>query len=91
ITLLGFAFGLLRPGVMAGASLAVGMDEQGGVAGLMNATGGMAVTFAPFIGMSLYQFLPQAPYAFNILLAIGLLLAAFLQPQLRAAGMRAEA
>jgi MFS family permease len=91
ITLLGFAFGLLRPGVMAGASLAVGMDEQGGVAGLMNATGGMAVTLAPFIGMSLYQFLPQAPYAFNILLAIGLLLAAFLQPQLRSAGVRAEA
>lgn len=91
ITLLGFAFGLLRPGVMAGASLAVGMDEQGGVAGLLNATGGMAVTFAPFLGMSLYQFLPQAPYAFNILLAVGLLLAAFLQPQLRSAGMRAEA
>ena len=91
MTLLGVAFGLLRPGMMAGASLAVGVDEQGGVAGLMNATGGLAVTIAPFVGMSLYQFLPQAPYLLSLGLALAMLAAVFAHPRLRAADGRSEA
>lgn len=85
MTLLGLGFGLLRPGCMAGSSLAVGVDEQGGVAGLMSATGGMAVIFAPFVGMSLYQLAPQAPYMISALLASAVLAACFLHPRLRIA------
>lgn len=80
---LGLGLGLLRPGVMAGASLAVGVDEQGGVAGLMNATGGFGVIVAPFVGMSLYQFLPQAPYLLCLALFVLVLLAAWRHPRLR--------
>ena len=85
MTLLGLGFGFLRPGFMAGSSLAVGVDEQGGVAGLMSATGGMAVIFAPFVGMSLYGLAPQAPYVVSAVLAAAVLLACFLHPQLRRA------
>lgn len=89
MVLLGFAFGLLRPGVMAGSSLSVGMDEQGGIAGLMNATGGLGVVFAPFVGMSLYQLMPQAPYLLCIALTAGVIVAVFTVPRLRAADGRA--
>jgi MFS family permease len=88
MTVLGLAFGLMRPGVMAGASLAVGMSEQGGVAGLMNATGGIGVVVAPFIGMSLYQFMPQAPYVLSLLLAAAVLVGVLAHRQLRAAQAR---
>lgn len=85
MTLLGLGFGLLRPGFMAGSSLAVDVDEQGGVAGLINATGGMAVIFAPFVGMSLYQLAPQAPYMLSALLAAAVAAASLLHPRLRGA------
>lgn len=62
MTLLGFFNGLMRPGVISAASVSVRTEEQGGVAGLMNATGGFGVVVAPFVGMPLYGVLPQAPY-----------------------------
>lgn len=73
--LLGFGFGLARPGTIAGASLAVGSHEQGAVAGLMNTTGALGTVFAPVVGMWLYQWLPRAPYVLDlVLLAAGLAL-----------------
>lgn len=88
MTMLGFAFGMMRPGVMTGASLAVSLDEQGGVAGLMSSTGGTGVILAPFVGMPLYQFLPQGPYMLSLLLAGGVLASAIMHPRLRAAAAR---
>lgn len=67
---LGFCFGFVRPGVTAGASLAVTREEQGAVAGLMNTTGALGAVFAPVVGMSLYQIMPRAPYILDFLLMV---------------------
>ncbi len=83
MALLGFTFGLVRPGSVAGASLAVGTEEQGAVAGLMNATGAIGVVVAPVVGMTLYQFLPQAPYVLDFLLAAAILGFVLMHPRFR--------
>lgn len=67
---LGLCFGLVRPGVTAGASLAVSREEQGAVAGLMSTTGAVGAVLAPVVGMSLYQLMPRAPYVLDFLLMI---------------------
>jgi len=85
MVLLGMAFGMVRPGSAAGASLAVSADEQGAVAGLMNVTGALGVLLAPFVGMSLYRVLPEAPYMLNFVLCISILLMVTLHPRLRRA------
>jgi len=68
--ILGFCFGLVRPGVTAGASLCVSKQEQGAVAGLMNTTGALGTVLAPVVGMSLYQLMPRAPYVLDFLLML---------------------
>lgn len=70
MVVLGFSFGLVRPGATAGASLAVSREEQGAVAGLMNTTGALGAVFAPVVGMSLYQLMPRAPYVLDFLLML---------------------
>jgi MFS family permease len=61
--LIGLGFGLARPGFTGGASLAVGQDEQGSVAGLVVAANGAGFVVAPIFGAGLYAFLgPQAPF-----------------------------
>ncbi len=57
---LGFAlaslgFGFTRPGFTAGASLAVPLSEQGGVAGIITAANGIAYVAAPALTMVAYQ------------------------------------
>jgi hypothetical protein len=72
---LGLGVGLVRPGASAGASLAVGIHEQGAVAGVM---GGLAVVgnvVAPMIATTLYQVDHRAPYFLSLgvmTLALGL-------------------
>lgn len=83
MTMLGFAFGLIRSGTVAGASLSVGVREQGAVAGLMNTTGAIGVIFAPFVGMSLYQLAPRAPYLLNLFLAVVTLAFVAWHPRIR--------
>ena len=48
-------FGLTRPGFTAGASLAVPLSEQGGVAGIITAANGIAYVAAPALTMLVYQ------------------------------------
>ena len=55
-------YGFARPGFTAGASLAVGRDEQGGVAGAVTAINGSCFVLAPAIGIGLYQLSPTLPY-----------------------------
>ncbi len=55
-------YGLARPGFTAGASLAVGRTEQGGVAGAVTSINGSCFVFAPAIGIGLYQFGGMLPY-----------------------------
>ena len=64
-------FGFTRPGFTAGASLAVPMSEQGGVAGLITAANGISWVAAPALGMALYLVSPNLPFA----VSAGLLLA----------------
>ena len=48
-------FGFTRPGFTAGASLAVPLAEQGGVAGIITAANGIAYVAAPALTMVVYQ------------------------------------
>ena len=73
---LGFAlsslgFGFTRPGFTAGASLAVPLADQGGVAGVITAANGIAFVAAPAAGMALYAADQRLPFA----VSAGLLLA----------------
>jgi MFS family permease len=61
--LLSLGYGLARPGFTVGASLAVGRDEQGGVAGAVTSVNGSCFVLAPTVGIGLYQLDPVLPYA----------------------------
>ena len=67
-------FGFTRPGFTGGASLAVPLAEQGGVAGAITAANGIAYVAAPTIGMALYAIDPHWPFAASAALLVGLLL-----------------
>ncbi len=53
LTSLGYGFA--RPGFVAGASLMVGEDEQGAVAGAVTAVNGACFIVAPTVGIGLYE------------------------------------
>ena len=76
--MLGFAvaslgFGLTRPGFTAGASLAVPLSEQGGVAGVITAANGISFVAAPAVGMALYHVDQRLPFALSALLLLALI------------------
>ena len=73
----GFAslgFGFTRPGFTGGASLAVPLADQGGVAGVITATNGIAYVAAPTVGIALYGVDPHWPFALSAALLVGLVL-----------------
>lgn len=61
--MLGVASGLVGPGFNAGGSLAVTDEEQGGVAGVLSATGALTWIVAPVTATALYSWQPLAPFA----------------------------
>lgn len=65
-------FGLTRPGFTGGASLAVPLAEQGGVAGVVTAANGIAYVAAPGLGMALYAIDPSWPFAASAALLLAL-------------------
>lgn len=65
-------FGLTRPGFTAGASLAVPLPEQGGVAGLITSANGISFVAAPALGMALYGLEPNLPFSLSALLLVAL-------------------
>ena len=65
-------FGFTRPGFTGGASLAVPLVEQGGVAGVITAANGISWVAAPAGGMALYLVSPNLPFAISAALLIGL-------------------
>lgn len=67
-------FGFVRPGFTGGASLAVPLSEQGGVAGVVTAANGICYVAAPGIGMALYAVNPNWPFALCAALLAGLVL-----------------
>lgn len=88
--LLGLGMGLVAPGYNAGPTLELSADEQGSLAGLINATNGAAYALAPVASTSLYGLSQGAP----IILAVGLIAAtcalALSHPRLRAARRPSE-
>jgi len=65
-------FGFTRPGFTAGASLAVPLAEQGGVAGVITAANGISYVLAPSIGILLYGIGHDLPFAAFALLLVAL-------------------
>jgi hypothetical protein len=63
--------GMALPGYTAGPTLALGPDEQGAVAGLINATNGSTFIVGPLIGTALYAAGPALPVALSSLLCLG--------------------
>jgi MFS family permease len=63
-------FGLTRPGFTGGASLAVPLAEQGGVAGVITAANGISFVAAPAIGMALYTIDPHIPFGLSAALLL---------------------
>ena len=80
---MGVATGLTSTGFTAGASLAVLDDEQGGVAGLVSATGAITWIFAPVSATALYGWQPLAPFALALVLVGASCAAAWAHPGLR--------
>jgi hypothetical protein len=65
-------YGFARPGFTAGASLAVGRAEQGGVAGAVTSINGSCFVLAPAIGIGLYQLKPTLPYLLGSIALVAL-------------------
>lgn len=69
-----WGFGFTRPGFTAGASLAVPLSEQGAVAGVITSANGISYVLAPALGISLYGWNHDSPFAAFALLLVGLAL-----------------
>ena len=75
--MLGFAlasmgFGLFRPGFTSGASLAVDLDEQNAVAGMVSSVNGIPYVAAPSLGVALYGIALPLPFLAMGALMLGL-------------------
>lgn len=79
----GMGGGIGGPGYNAGASLQFSAEEQGSVAGLLNATGGLTWIFAPFLGTWAYGYSPLLAIGLGVLLAGLSLLSAWINPVFR--------
>jgi MFS family permease len=83
---LGLGLGLVRPGTSAGASLSVGVSEQGAVAGVMSGLSVVGNVLGPMLATALYQVDHRAPYA--LCLAIVLAALAVVVTSRRVRGLR---
>ena len=70
--ILGLGLGMISPGFTAGASLAVGPEEQGAVSGMVSACPSAGFVLGPIVGTSLYQFNHALPYLCACLLMLPL-------------------
>ncbi|SFE25884.1 Predicted arabinose efflux permease, MFS family [Paenibacillus algorifonticola] len=58
----GIGAGLMMPGFMAGASLSVSPEQQGGVAGMVASVQGVSAVIAPILSTTLYQVDKHLPF-----------------------------
>ena len=75
--ILGLGLGMVSPGFTAGASLAVGPDEQGAVGGLVSACPAAGFVLGPIFGTSLYQIDHTLPYICALVMMLPLTLYAW--------------
>lgn len=96
LTLAGLGFGLLRPGLQAGASLSVSHRDQGAMAGFIAGTSATGMILTPFIflnsfiGFNVYERMHQAPFIVGALLVVGILVFALFHPTMRGLQQSAE-
>ncbi|KAB7740738.1 MFS transporter [Parvibaculum sedimenti] len=89
LTLSGLGFGLLRPGLQAGASLSVSHRDQGAMAGFIAGTSATGMILTPFIFLNsfieynVYERMHQAPFIVGALLVAGILAFALFHPSMR--------
>ena len=57
-----FGYGLARPGFSAAASIAVGPERQGAVAGAVSSIAGASIALPPILAVALYQYWWSAPF-----------------------------
>lgn len=57
-----FGYGLARPGFSAAASLEVGPEQQGAVAGAVSSIAGASIAVPPILAVALYQYWWSAPF-----------------------------
>lgn len=72
IAMVGLGLGLGMPAVSSAASLRVGVEEQGAVAGMMSACPALGYIIGPVLGTGLYQLWPLAPYVLVTILVFPL-------------------
>ncbi|MFK7828555.1 MAG: MFS transporter [Congregibacter sp.] len=71
MALLGTGLGLCMPALTAGASMAVGAEEQGGAAGVISACPAVGFVSGPIIGGLLYPIAPAGPTLFSAAIFMG--------------------
>lgn len=69
--LLALGLGLGIPGFTAAASLAVGPEQHGAIAGLVTATTGATFMVGPLLGTALYEAAPAAPVLASLVAVLG--------------------
>ena len=79
VGLCGLGIGLSYPGCVAAATLTVGADEQGSLAGLTTSLPAIGSIIGPVLGTGLYGLSSHWPYACNILILIPLIIYAWRQ------------
>lgn len=72
MTIIGFGMGLLRPGIAAGASLAVDTNAQGVAAGYISSTAAVGIIFVPLVAMPLYLIEPTGPFWLAFILSLAM-------------------
>ncbi len=80
-------YGFARPGFTAGASLAVGPEHQGAMAGLVGAVNGACYVASPLVGVALYEGFGPLPFYLCAAVLAGLTVSALRVPALAHAGM----
>ncbi len=87
LTLAGFGFGLLRPGLSAGASLTVSQRHQGAMAGYISGTSASGMILTPYIFQNpyfnIYSKMNQAPFVVGCLLVLAILAFALIHPAMK--------
>lgn len=86
LLLIGFGFGMARPGFVSAASLAVTSEEQGAVAGILGGASATGFIAGPVVG-AMYDVSPYLPYAFGTVALVALFAFMLLSPTLRNAGV----
>mgnify|MGYP001554111249 FL=1 len=86
LVLIGFGFGMARPGFTSAASLAVTSKEQGAVAGILSGASATGFIAGPLVG-AMYDVSPYLPYAFGGVALVGLFAYMLISPTLRNAGV----